>query len=71
MLRRPDKASLAPAVTDHANQTQTSRPTVVDEIPNTDVYVLDGGSLLHRLPWNCGDSYNKIRRYDDLGGSKV
>ena len=65
VLRRPDKASLAHAVTDHANQTQTS--TVFDEIPNTDMYVLDGGSLLHRLPWNRGDSYKKIvRTYADL-----
>ena len=64
VLRRPDKASLAHAVTDHANQTQTS--IVIDEIPNTDMYVLDGGSLLHRLPWNRGDSYKKIvRSYAD------
>ena len=26
----------------------------------TDCYVLDGGSLLHRLPWKKGDSYNAV-----------
>ena len=28
--------------------------------PKTDRYVLDGGSLLHRLPWTNGESYNTI-----------
>ncbi|KAH3695932.1 hypothetical protein DPMN_083391 [Dreissena polymorpha] len=29
-------------------------------IPETECYVLDGGSLLHRLPWKKGDTYNAI-----------
>ena len=32
----------------------------MNSIPKTDCYVLDGGSLLHRLPWKKGDSYNAI-----------
>ena len=32
----------------------------MNSIPRTDCYVLDGGSLLHRLPWKNGDSYNAI-----------
>lgn len=30
------------------------------EIPNTDHYVLDGGSLLHRLKWKEGSTYSSI-----------
>ena len=29
-------------------------------IPETECYVLDGGSLLYRLPWKKGDTYNAI-----------
>ena len=32
----------------------------MNSIPKTDCYVLDGGCLLHRLPWKKGDSYNAI-----------
>ena len=32
----------------------------MNSIPETDCYVLDGGSLLHRLPWKKGDSYGAI-----------
>jgi len=26
----------------------------------SDVYVIDGSSLLHRIPWQKGSTYNKI-----------
>ena len=32
----------------------------MNSIPITDRYVLDGGSLLHHLPWRKGDSYNAV-----------
>ena len=32
----------------------------MNSIPETDCYVLDGGSLLHRLAWMKGDSYGAI-----------
>ena len=32
----------------------------MNTIPATDCYVLNGGSLLHRLSWNKGDSYGTI-----------
>ena len=31
-----------------------------ESAPKTDHYVLDGGSLLHRVPWKAGDSYGSI-----------
>ena len=34
--------------------------SLMNSIPKTDCYVLDGGYLLHRLPWKKGDSYNAI-----------
>jgi len=39
---------------------QTSSKAVINSVPETDCYVLDGGSLLHRLPWKTGDSYGAI-----------
>ena len=33
-----------------------SSEAVLNYIPTTDCYVLDGGSLLHRLPWKKGNS---------------
>jgi len=32
----------------------------MNSLPETDCYVLDGGSLLHRLPWKTGDSCGAI-----------
>jgi len=32
----------------------------MNSLPETDCYVLHGGSLLHRLPWKTGDSYGAI-----------
>ena len=37
-----------------------SAHAVLDSVPETDHYVLDGGSLLHRLKWNQGDTYGSI-----------
>ena len=53
-LRKAEKPQLANAIYDHAND------VVLDCLPKTDRYVLDGGSLLHRIPWTRGDSYGKI-----------
>ena len=39
----------------------------MNSIPKTDWYVLDGGYLIHRLPWKKGDSYSAIAEsYADL-----
>ena len=37
-----------------------SSEAIIDIAPKTECYVLDGGSLLHRLPWKLGDSYGAI-----------
>ena len=58
ILRKADKPQLAKAIRDHA--ADLSSEAVMNSIPKTDCYVLDGGSLLHRLPWKKGDSYNAI-----------
>ena len=47
ILRKADKPQLAQAIRDHA--VDLSSEAVVNSIPKTDCYVLDGGSLLHRL----------------------
>ena len=39
-------------------------PQYVQE--NDNVYVVDGGSLLHRIPWQKGSTYNSIcQKYTD------
>ena len=58
ILRKADKPQLPQAIRDHA--ADLSSEAVMNSIPKTDCYVLDGGSLLHRLPWKKGDSYNAI-----------
>ena len=58
ILRKADKPQLAQAIRDHA--TDLSSEAVVNSLPETDCYVLDGGSLLHRLPWKTGESYGAI-----------
>ncbi len=37
-----------------------SNKNVLDSIPSTEHYALDGGSLVHRLEWKKGDSYGAI-----------
>jgi len=58
ILRKADKLQLAQAIRDHA--ADLSSEAVMNSIPKTDCYVLDGDSLLHHLPWKKGDSYNAI-----------
>ncbi|XP_068246882.1 uncharacterized protein [Palaemon carinicauda] len=58
ILRKADKPLLAQAIRDHV--AAFSSEAVINSKPKTDCYVLDGGSLLHRLPWKKGDSYYTI-----------
>ena len=58
ILRKADKPQLAQAIQDHV--TNLSSEAVMSSTPKTDRYVLDGGSLLHRLPWKKGESYGTI-----------
>ena len=58
ILRKANKPQLAHAVTDFLMQ--KSSQTVLESIPPTEHYVLDGGSLVHCLPWKKGDSYGDI-----------
>ena len=57
-LRKPDKAQLVEAIRNYV--TPTSDDAVLETIPVTDHYVLDGGSLLHRLKWTEGSTYSSI-----------
>ena len=62
ILRKANKPQLAQAIRDHA--TDLSSKAVINSVPETDCYVLDGGSLLHRLPWKTGDTYGAIADAD-------
>jgi hypothetical protein len=55
ILRKADKPQLVQAIRDHAST------AVLNVIPGTDCFVLDGGSLIHRLPWENGESYGSIK----------
>ena len=57
-LRPPDKPQLAEAIRNHV--TTKSEDAVTQRVPGTDHYVLDGGSLLHRLKWTEGCTYSSI-----------
>jgi len=58
ILRKADKFQLPQAIREYA--ANLSSEAVMNSIPEIDCYVLDGGSLLHRLPWKKGNSYNAI-----------
>ena len=58
VLRKPDKAQMVEALRNYA--TCLSDDAVLQTVPETDHYVVDGGSLLHRLKWTEGCSYSSI-----------
>ena len=53
ILRKHDKAPRVHAVRSHATSSN-------DAIPKTDHYVIDGCSLIQRLKWTDGSTYNSI-----------
>ena len=58
IMRKPDKTQLAKAIDDYAGS--LSDEAVTNEVPQTESYVLDGGSLMHRVPWTKGSTYGAI-----------
>src|SRR6218665_1511481 len=54
VFRKADKPQLAHAISEHAPD------GILDFVPDTERHVLDGGSLLHRIPWKKGESYGTI-----------
>ena len=58
VFRKADKPQLSHAIIDYSSK--VSSEAIIDIAPKTECYVLDGGSLLHRLPWKLGDSYGAI-----------
>ena len=53
ILRKADKAQLAHVIKDHFNNLATE--PIAEVIPQVEHYVIDGGSLLHRLAWKKDD----------------
>jgi len=65
ILRKADKPQLAQAVSDHCTKAlacEGAPDTTPSAHLQTERYVLDGGSLLHKLKWKKGDTYGKIAR---------
>ena len=62
VFRKADKPQLAHAIRDHA------RDAMLDCVPESTRHVLDGGPLLHRVPWQLGTRYVEIAKsYADFG----
>jgi hypothetical protein len=59
LIRKADKHHLAQAIDSHYCKQTTNVDHV---IPQNTKYVLDGGSLLHRLKWNKGVTYGEISK---------
>ena len=59
MFRKPDKPQLARAILDHLKDTGK---ILNESIPHTEHYVLDGGTLLHRVPWKNESTYGAIAK---------
>ncbi|KAH3736112.1 hypothetical protein DPMN_042674 [Dreissena polymorpha] len=58
ILRKADKPQIIQSMRDQA--VNVSSEAVINFIPEPDCYVLDGGSLLHRLPWKRGNTNNAL-----------
>ena len=58
IMRKAHKPQIADYICKHALSESTH--AVLEWAPETDQYVLDGGSLLHSLKWNKGDTYDSI-----------
>ena len=56
VFRKADKPQLAHAIRDHASD------AMLDCVPGSTRHVLDGGSLLHRVPWQLGTRYDEIAK---------
>ncbi|KAL2082773.1 hypothetical protein ACEWY4_022591 [Coilia grayii] len=54
IFRKADKPQLANAIRDHV------KGGILDSIPKPEYHIVDGGSLLHRMPWRLGESYGGI-----------
>ncbi len=57
ILQKADKVQLLDAIRTYVT---SSDDAVFHSIPKTDEYVLDGGSLLHRLKWQERSTYSSI-----------
>ena len=56
VFRKADKPQLAHAIRDHASD------AMLDCVPGSTRHDLDGGSLLHRVPWQLGTRYGEIAK---------
>jgi hypothetical protein len=59
VFQKADKPQLAHALRDFVSQS-SSNAVITDSIPESEHFVLDGGSLLHRLSWKKGITYGEI-----------
>ncbi|KAH3877154.1 hypothetical protein DPMN_001011 [Dreissena polymorpha] len=65
ILRKVDTPQIIQSMRDQA--VNISSEAVINCIPESDCYVLDGCSLFHRLQWKKGDTNNAIAlSYKDL-----
>ena len=61
VFRKADKPQLAHDFRDHASD------AMLDCVPESTRHVVDGGSLLHRVPWQLGTRYGEIAKsYTDF-----
>ena len=54
-MRKPEKTQLAKAIDDYA--CGLSDEAATNEVPQTESYVQDGGSLMYRVQWTTGSTY--------------
>ena len=65
VLQKPEKTQLARAIEEYASvqcdvASEQCDKAVSNDIPKTDNYVLDGGSLVQCVPWTKGNTYGAI-----------
>ena len=59
LMHEPQKSTLADSIWKMSQCQRTALPIDIQ-------YVLDGGALLHRIPWNKGSTFSEIlKTYSD------
>ena len=60
VLRKPNKPQLAKALQEHALNTTSMIPESSSDKNKNHQFILDGGSLIHKIKWQTGATYNEM-----------
>ena len=63
VLRKPNKPQLAKALQEHALNTTSMIPESSSDKNKNHQFILDGGSLIHKIKWQKGEHMTRLLRH--------